>query len=250
MLMREKVTAIIPALNEEKNIEGAIGSLAFADEIIVIDSFSTDKTISICKKHDVTVIQREFDDFSSQKNYAIDQASFDWIFVLDADERIPYELSQEIAEILKDPNDFVAFNIFRTFYFKGHKVKYGGWQTDKVIRLFRKDKCKYDGKLVHERINYDGKTSLMKNRMEHYSYRSQEQYEGKLEFYASLQAKELLQQQKKVTLLHRIIKPVFRFLVLYFVRFGFLDGKKGFTLARIHAKGVLQRYLKLEELKI
>ncbi len=248
--MQQKITAIIPTLNEESNIEGAIGSLTFADEIIVIDSYSTDKTLLICEKHDVKIIQRVFDDFSSQKNYAIDQASFNWIFVLDADERIPPELSREILETVKATQDCVGFNIYRTFYFEGHQIKYGGWQTDKVVRLFRKDHCRYDGKLVHERIKSQGQTGILKNRMEHYSYQSEDQYKGKLEFYASLQAKELLQQQKKVTLLHRIIKPVFRFLVLYFVRFGFLDGKKGFTLARIHAKGVLQRYLKLEELKI
>jgi len=249
-LMQQKITAIIPTLNEESNIEGAIGSLAFADEIIVIDSFSIDKTISICKKHDVRVIQREFDDFSSQKNYAIDRASHNWVFILDADERISAELAQEIIDTVKNPSDFAAFNLYRTFYFKGKKIVYGGWQTDKVIRLFRKDKCRYDGKLVHERIRCDGKTGVMKHRMDHYSYRSHEQYEGKLEFYATLQAKELIQQHKKVTLLHRMIKPSFRFLVLYFVRFGFLDGNKGFTLARVHAKGVLQRYLNYEKLKV
>ena len=247
--MIEKITAIIPTLNEERNIEGALASLAFADEIIVIDSFSTDRTLSICEKHNVRVIQRVFDNFSSQKNHAIDQAAHNWIFILDADERIPPDLSKEIIEKTKDPEGCVAFNIYRTFYFKGHIIKYGGWQTDKVIRLFRRDTCKYDGKLVHERVSCDGSVGSMKNRMDHYSYQSREQYEGKLSFYAALQAKELIEKQGKYSWLHQVVKPAFRFFVLYIFRFGFLDGKRGYILAQVQSKGVLQRYLKFKELK-
>lgn len=250
MPMRQKITAIIPTLNEEKNIEEAIRCLTFADEIIVIDSYSSDHTISICQNHDVKIIQRKFDDFSSQKNYAISQALNNWVFVLDADERIPSELAQEIIETLKNPKDFVAFNVFRIFYFEGCKINYGGWQTDKVIRLFKKDACRYDGKLVHERISYKGNVGFLKHRIAHYSYQSEQQYAGKLAFYASLQAKELMQQQKRVTLMHQMIKPTFRFFVLYVVRFGFLDGNRGYKLSRMHAKGVLQRYINFKALKI
>lgn len=237
------ITAIIPTLNEEDFIEEAIRSVSFATEIIVIDSFSQDQTVSICKKEKVTLIQREFDDFSSQKNFAIDQAAHNWVFILDADERISESLAGEIVNTVKKPQDFVAFSVYRTFYFKNKKVKYGGWQTDKVTRLFRKDTCRYDGKLVHEKVLCNGKTRLLKNRMDHYSFRSQEQYEQKLNFYASLQAKEISQSEKKVYLIHQLIKPTFRFVVLYLVRFGFLDGKKGYVLARLHAQAVLRRYL-------
>ncbi|MCA0932222.1 glycosyltransferase family 2 protein [Lutimonas saemankumensis] len=249
MSIQQKITAIIPTLNEESNIQGAIRSLSFAHEILVVDSFSSDRTLSICKRENVKVIQRRFDDFSSQKNFAIEQASFDWIFILDADERITPELASEVVEIVRDPKGIDAFNIYRTFFFKEKKVSFGGWQSDKVIRLFRKDKCRYDGKLVHEEIKCEGKIGFLKNRMDHFSYTDQEQYEKKLEFYALLQAKELHQNKSRVTFMHRLVKPAFRFVVLYFVRFGFLDGKKGLVLARVHAKGVLQRYLKYKELK-
>ena len=249
MPVQQKITAIIPTLNEESNIEGAIDSLTFAKEIIVIDSYSTDNTLSICKEKGVKIIQRQFDDFSNQKNYAIDQASFDWIFILDADERIPPELSEEVIKIINNPEGFDAFNIYRTFYYKESKISFGGWQSDKVIRLFRKDKCRYDGKLVHERIKCNGRIGFLKNRIDHYSFKNREQYEKKLEMYAGLQATELLQNKKTVTLMHRLVKPPFRFIVLYFIRFGFLDGKKGFVLAKAHSKGVLQRYLKYRELK-
>jgi len=147
-----KITAIIPTLNEEFNIEDAIKSVSFADEIIVIDSFSDDRTIEIAKKYKVRIIQRTFDNFSSQKNYAINLAHNNWIYVLDADERINKELRDEILKSVQNPNNDVGFYIYRTFYFFDREIKYGGWQRDKVIRLFRKDKCKYDGKLVHELI--------------------------------------------------------------------------------------------------
>lgn len=237
------ITAIIPTLNEEDFIEEAIRSVSFATEIIVIDSFSQDQTVSICRKAKVKLIQREFDDFSSQKNFAIEQAAHNWIFILDADERISAPLALEVKKVADDPQGFVAFGIYRTFYFKNTKVRFGGWQTDKVIRLFRKDKCRYDGKLVHEGVLCSGKVGLLKNRMDHYSFRSQTQYEQKLQFYAALQAKEIKKSEKKVYLIHQLVKPTFRFIVLYLVRFGFLDGKKGYILAKLHAKAVLNRYL-------
>ncbi len=248
MLMQEKITAIIPTLNEEKNIEGAINSLSFADEIIIIDSFSADQTLAICEKFNVKLIQRRFDDFSSQKNYAIEQASHDWIFILDADERISQTLSDEIKELMIGPQSHVAFNIYRTFFYEGQKVKYGGWQTDKVIRLFRKDKCRYDGKLVHEEIICEGLIGSLVNKMDHYSFRNHNQYKSKLEFYAELQAQELLKSRKKVYPLRNLLKPGFRFMVLYIIRFGFLDGAKGFNLARMHAYAVEQRYVKYKSL--
>jgi len=242
------ITAIIPTLNEEDFIEEAIRSVSFATEIIVIDSFSQDLTVSICEREKVTLIQREFDDFSSQKNFAIDQATHNWVFILDADERISESLAEEIVNAVKNPQDLVAFGVYRTFYFKNKKVRFGGWQTDKVIRLFKKDTCSYDGKLVHEKVLCSGNTGFLKNRMDHYSFRNQEQYEQKLNFYASLQAKEIRQSEKKVYLIHQLVKPTFRFIVLYLVRFGFLDGKKGYVLAKLHAQAVLRRYLLVKQI--
>ena len=122
-----KISAIIPTLNEEIHIAEAIKSVSFADEIIVIDSFSEDKTIEIAEKLNVKIINRKFDDFSSQKNFAINQASHDWIYILDADERVTLEVEKEIIEAVKDPNDFVGFYVRRTFYFANQKINYCGW---------------------------------------------------------------------------------------------------------------------------
>jgi len=245
----EKITAIIPTFNEEINIEAAIQSVSFADQIIIIDSFSTDRTMEIARKQPVEILQRKFDDFSSQKNYAIDYAKYDWVFVLDADERVTNPLKEEILRILEKPTRYVGFHIYRNFYFLDKKVNYGGWQSDKVIRLFRKKYCRYNGALVHERIKYKGEIGYLKNEIDHFSYRGFNHYVSKLNQYAELQAKSLLQNNKKVTIAHLIVKPIFRFFVHYIVRWGFMDGYKGYILATIHGNSVRKRYIKYWLLK-
>jgi len=243
------ISAIIPTLNEESFIEEAISSVSFADEIIVIDSFSTDRTIELAGKHQVRIIQRKFDNFSSQKNYAIDRAKHEWIYILDADERVSPSLKKEILTSVKHPMNYVGFYIYRNFYYKETHIRFGGWQTDKVIHLFKKDACTYDGQLVHEKIIYNGEIGFLKHKIDHFSFRDIDQYSRKLDFYADLQAREILTAKKKIPWMHRSIKPGFRFLVLYIIRFGFLDGKKGFRLAKIHAEAVKKRYEKLDLIK-
>ncbi len=240
-----KITAIIPTLNEEMNIAEAIDSVGFADEIIVIDSYSDDKTVEIAKGLDVKVVQRGFDNFSAQKNYAINLAKHNWIYILDADERVSIALKNEIEDVITDPKDFVGFYIYRAFYFFNRKIKYGGWQNDKVIRLFRKDKCKYDGKLVHELIEYDGKIGTLNNKIDHYSYQNYDYYSSKLDQYTSLQAEELFKKRRRVTFFHVLVKPLYRFFSHYILRLGLLDGFPGFVLATHHAYGVFTRYVKL-----
>lgn len=239
-----QITAIIPTLNEEIHIADAIKSVSFADEIIVIDSFSIDKTLEIAATFDVKIIKRKFDDFSSQKNYAIQQATHSWIYILDADERVTPQVEKEILAAVQNPQDFVGFYVKRNFYFAGKKIKYSGWQRDKVIRLFLKAHCKYEG-MVHEFIKTDGKIGFFKNKIEHYSYRSFDHYINKINHYSWLQAKELNRKQKKATLYHILIKPPARFFIHYIVRLGFLDGFRGFMIAKAQAFAVLSRYLKL-----
>jgi len=244
-----KITAIIPTLNEEVNIEQAIKSVDFADEIMVIDSYSTDATVTLAKKHNVNVIQRVFDDYSTQKNYAIEKAKYDWIYVLDADERVTPRLKKEILEIVKNPNGFVGFHVYRTFYFAGKKLKYSGYQHDKVIRLFRKDKCKYNGKKVHERIKADGEVGFLKNKLEHYTYRNYNHFIEKLNRYAGIKAQILYDNNRQVNAFHLLIKPPVRFIIHYFIKRGFLDGFTGFIVSVVMAYGVLTRYIKLWLLK-
>ena len=242
-----KITAIIPTLNEEIHIADAIKSVGFADEIIVIDSFSTDKTLEIAEQFNVKIIKRKFDDFSSQKNFAIQKAKHNWIYILDADERVTPQVKKEIIEAVNNPKDYVGFYVRRTFYFCGKKVNYSGFQRDKVIRLFLKEHCKYFG-VVQETIKTDGKIGFFKNKIDHFSYRNYDHYISKLDHYSEIKAKELFEKGLKVTAFQTVIKPAARFLIHFIIRFGFLDGSTGFLVAKTQAYGVFSRYKKLKEL--
>lgn len=240
-----KITAIIPTYNEEIHIAAAIKSVDFADEIIVIDSYSTDRTVEIAKTYEVKIIQRVFDDFSTQKNFAIEKATHKWIYILDADERVTPSVKKEILQAVENPRDCVGFYVKRTFYFSGRKVKYSGFQRDKVIRLFLKEFCKYNGNPVHERIIANGKLGYFKFKIDHFSYRNYDHYISKMNHYAALRAKQLYTEGKKPTIYHFILKPVVRFFIHYIIRLGFLDGFTGFLIANTQAYGVLTRYIKL-----
>ena len=247
-MVKEKITAIIPTYNEEIHIEDAINSVSFADEIVVIDSFSTDRTVDLAKKYAVKVIQRVFDDFSSQKNYAIERAKHNWIYILDADERVSEELRLEISDTMKKTDQKVGFIIYRTFYYFDKKINFGGWQRDKVLRLFRKDKCRYNGDLVHERVKYDGEIGVLKHKIDHFSYQGFDHYTHKLEHYATLKAKALYKKNKSVNIFHLYIKPPVRFFIDYIIKFGILDGEPGFILAKHQFHGVKARYTNLRRL--
>ncbi len=243
-----KITAIIPTFNEEIHIEKAINSVSFADEIIIIDSYSIDKTIELTKNKNLKnlkIVQRKFDDFSSQKNYAIDLAENKWIYILDADERVTSQVREEILKAVENPKDFVGFYVRRTFFFMGKKINYGGCQRDKVVRLFLKKFCKYDGSPVHETIVTNGKLGFFKHKINHFSYKGYDHYISKMNHYATLRGRQLHSEGKKVNLFHIVIKPLARFVIHYFIRLGFLDGFAGFIFAKTQAYGVLTRYVKL-----
>jgi len=222
--------------------------LEWADEIVVIDSFSTDKTVEIATKMKAKVLQRKFDNFSSQKNYAIDQAKYDWIFVLDADERLTEDLKLEILDKLYSPGNDKSFWIPRNNYFQNKKVRFSGWQNDKVMRLFNRKYAKYNGKLVHEEVVCKAETGSLKSYIEHYTYESYSDYLQKIKSYSRLKAMELYKKNIRPNFFYRYIKPAYRFAYHYLITFGFLDGKTGFTIAKINAIGMRERYRKLKEL--
>jgi glycosyltransferase involved in cell wall biosynthesis len=240
-----KLSAIIPTFNEEINIEAAIQSVSFADEIIVIDSFSTDNTISLAEKHGVRILQREFDNFSNQKNYAISKATHKWVVLLDADERIGQTLREEMISVLAEEPQASAYYVYRRNYLLGREIKYSGWQNDKVIRLIERDKCKYNDKLVHEGIVTEGKIAFLKTKLEHYTYKDFDSFIRKKNKVAQLQAEMLASKNKKVNPFRLLIKPLYRFIYHYILRRGFLDGFAGFFIASFYAYTLFTRYIKL-----
>lgn len=240
-----KISALAITLNEAASIDDFIKSLWFADEIIIVDSFSTDETVAIASKHEkVTVHQRVFDNFSAQKNLAISKANNDWVVFFDPDEEITQPLAEEILKTVENPKA-IAYSVKRDFYFMGKRIKYSGLQNDHVVRLFNKNHCKYNSNLVHERLEAEGQTSFLKTTLPHHTYKSFDDYLSKMNRYSALQAQMLFEKGKKATWFHFFVRPGYRFWNQFLFRGGFLDGKEGFILAYVSAFSVFKRYVNL-----
>ena len=240
-----KLSVIIPTFNEDENIEAAITTVSFADEIIVIDSFSSDNTIPIAKKMGARILLRAFDNFSSQKNYAIEKAKHKWIILLDADERVGEELKKEILKIVSQDPRNKAYWVYRRNYLLGREIKYSGWQNDKVIRLIDRDSCRYNGQLVHEEIILPKKVGFLKNKLNHYTYKDFDSFIRKKNKVAQLQAQMLANKNKKFSIFVVLGKSFYRFWNHYLFRRGFLDGFQGFFIASFYAYTIFTRYIKL-----
>ncbi|HWR94484.1 MAG TPA: glycosyltransferase [Flavobacterium sp.] len=244
------LSILIITYNEENHIKELLNELDFADEIIVVDSFSTDKTVEIVNTFEkAKVIQHQFLDYSSQRNFAIDCARNPWILFLDADERLTTELKEEIIETIQEKNPASAYLFYRTFMYENKKLRFSGWQTDKIFRLFQKDKARYTKeRLVHEKLTVNGNIEKLKNKLIHYSYTDYESYKEKMVSYGKFKAKEEFLKGVKPNFFHFYIHPTYKFLYQYLVRLGILDGKKGITICYLNAYSVCVRYHELEKL--
>jgi glycosyltransferase involved in cell wall biosynthesis len=246
-----KLSAIIPTYNEAHNIAAAIDSVAFADEIIVVDSFSTDKTVAIAQEKGVRILQRTYQNSASQKNWTIPQASHEWIVLLDADERIDKELQNEIKAVVADTRKTeVAYWIKRRNFFMGKEVHYSGWQGDKVIRLFMRDKCRYEEKSVHAEVLADGPVGTLKNKLIHNTYKDIFHYLEKWDRYTTWSATDRAKRGENPTLYHFLIKPAFRFFQDYIFYRGILDGMVGFLICALSGMSVFMRSLKVKQMRM
>ncbi|RKE92362.1 glycosyltransferase family 2 protein [Ichthyenterobacterium magnum] len=239
------ISALAITYNEEENIESFIKSLSFADEIIIVDSGSTDKTLELARQYEVKIVNRSFDNFSAQKNFALQQAKHDWIVFFDLDEVISKELAEEIKQKTLFASNTKAYKVKRNFHFMGKRIKYSGFQNDSVVRLFKKEACSYNTNLVHETLDVNGTTETLKCRSDHFTYKSFDLYNQKLTQYSKLQAKMLYQKNLRPSLYHFLVRPWFRFFHQYVIKLGILDGKEGFILAYLSAFSVFKRYLYL-----
>jgi len=247
----QKISALLITYNEEDNINEVLTNLSFADEIIVVDSYSTDNTINLIKKHkNVQLICREFVNYTDQKKYTLEQANYDWVLFIDADERITPSLKAEILEVINRPHKIVAYYFQRTFMFKTEKLRFSGWQSDKNYRLFRKSKVHFNqDRIVHETLVVDGLSGTLSNKLLHYSYKGYEDYKRKMLKYGKMKAREEVKKGKKARWYHFIFRPLYKFLNHYIIRLGILDGKKGLTICYLNALGVWARYQELKLLQ-
>ncbi|PNQ73321.1 glycosyl transferase [Hanstruepera neustonica] len=246
-----KLSAVVITYNEAPNIDALIENLAFADEIVVIDSFSSDDTLQKLQnfKH-IKTYQNTFKNFPNQKNFALSKATYDWVLFLDADERLTNELRDEILkEISKPNNPIVAYYGLFQYFFGKKPIKFSGFQSAKSFRLFKKSVCKYDeSRPVHEHLIVKGKTEVLSNKILHYSFRSYDHYKEKMTQYAILKANKLHKQGKTANPLIKYIKIYYRFFNHYIMRLGILDGKVGYQISKLNAYEVKKRYDELKRL--
>ena len=236
----DAITVIIPTYNEEAYIAQAIQSVDFASQVIVVDSNSTDNTVQIARQMGCQVYLRAFDNFSNQKNHALQYATGDWILFVDADERIPYALQQEILEAINS-NKHAGYKLNFPHYYMNRFLYH---HSDNVTRLVKRDNCKFEG-LVHEKLIIDGTIGQLKNPVLHFTYKGLLHYISKKDSYAWFQAEQMLKKGKKATYFHLAFKPFYRFFSSYILRRGFMDGIPGLTVATVNAYGVFSRYVKL-----
>lgn len=248
---KDKISALVITYNEIGYIEKCIESVSFADEILVVDSFSTDGTYEYLLNHPkVKVIQNPFENFTAQKSFALKNAKNDWVLFLDADEIVSPKLKEEIQTIVDQGTNIVAFWFYRQFMFQNEKLRFSGWQTDKNYRLFRKSKAKFsDCKIVHETLEVDGNSGIFKEKLVHYCYKNYQDYKEKMLKYGRLKAIESFYTEKPFNYFLMFLKPSWKFFNHYILRLGILDGKKGFIICYLNALGVFERFKELKRLE-
>lgn len=241
-----KISVIIIVKNEENNIENCLHSVKWADEIILIDSGSTDKTIEIAKQFTDKIYFNKWQGFAKQKEYALSLTSNEWVLSLDADERVSDELKNEIENLKTEDCD--GYYILRDNYFLDEKITSCGWADDYQLRLFNKNKTKVSNRLVHEGFEVDGKTAKLKNTILHFTHTSLEKSIDKINHYTTLEAIEIKDKRKvgSVRILLRGFSAFFRF---YISKGGYKDGFAGFCISMLNAFTSIQTNMKVWELK-
>jgi glycosyltransferase involved in cell wall biosynthesis len=248
---RQPLTAIIHTLNEIENIEDVIRSIEFADEIYLVDSFSTDGTVELVRQKfpQVRVEQREYLGAASQKNWAIDRAAHDWIFVIDADERVTPPLRDEMLRMLEGPLDHWAYSVGRRNFMLGKEVKYSGLQRDRVTRLFHRGHARYPNKRVHADLIVDGPTFDLRHKMLHFYIRTFDHMIAKMTRYANWGAAQMYIDGKSTGMWGIFSHAFAKFVRDYIVNLGFLDGARGIISVGMHVYYTFWKYAKLWELR-
>lgn len=245
-----KLSASIITFNEEKNIGRCLDSLRMiADEIVVVDSFSTDRTRAICEQHGARFIQHAFEGHIQQKNYAIDQATGDWVLSLDADEALSEELITVILKIKSNPQH-KGYSMNRLTNYCGHWVRHCGWYPDTKVRLVKKGSARWTGVNPHDRLDmlHGEKHEHLHGDILHYSYYTVDDHLKQIEYFGKIASEELYKQGKRAGWLLITGKVVAQFIKSYFIKLGFLDGATGFTISRLSAYATYRKYYKLMEL--
>ena len=246
--MSPRLTAIVTSLNEEVNIRECLESLAFADEVMLVDSFSTDGTVAIAKTiPGVKIIQREYFGSAAQKNWAMDQVTTPWLLIVDADERVTEPLAREIRTLLEKGPEASHYFIRRRNYVLERLIRHSGWSTDRVVRLVQRGAARYPKRRVHADMTTDGLTPTLVEPMLHFTYRSLGQALEKLHRYATWAAADAFRAGKRAGPIGLVFRPLWRFFRMYVIQAGFLDGRDGLVLCGLQAYGVFLKWARVWE---
>ena len=244
-----KISAVVIVYNDAPYIRACLESLSWADELIVVDSHSTDGTTAICHEFTDNVFHHEFSGFGRLRNEAIAHASHDWIFSLDSDERARREIVREMGAILGGTHDADAYFVPRRNYFLGRWVKHCGWYPDyRQPQFFKKSAMRYREDLVHETYELDGKIGYLREHVDQYPFRDIDHYLSKMDRYSTLMAEQMVMQGRYFRSHQLLTHPLFTFFKMYILRQGFLDGKPGLILSWLYAYYTFVKYAKFWEL--
>lgn len=243
-----KISVAIITLNEEEKLPDCLKSLDFADEIVLVDSGSRDNTKTIAESFGAKVHYRTFDNFANQKNAAIELCEGEWIFLIDADERVTQKLAEEIKNAAASENEFVAYQITRLNHIFGGKIRHGASGSDQPVRLIKNGHARYQG-LVHEQIKAEGPVGQIDAELEHITYQTLDEYYRKFNLFSTLDAQEMLRKKpKKPGIAIMLIRPWAEFFIYYIMKLGFLDGWRGFLYQVISSYYVFIKYAKAREI--
>ncbi len=246
----EQISATLITRNEEENVEDALRSLDWANEIVVVDCGSTDRTLEICRRYTQCVFHRDWTGFVDQKNFAVEKARHRWIFSLDADERLSPELREEIGRLRASGFSAPGYRIPRVAFFMGRWIRHGDWYPDPQLRLFDREHGRWQGGHLHESVSIDAEPARLKGEILHYSYRSLSDYLKRLEIYSRLAAFDYRQRNRVSGGLKMAVHPIATFVKAYFIKRGFLDGAPGLIVAAMGAVSVFFKYAALYELQL
>jgi glycosyltransferase involved in cell wall biosynthesis len=244
------ISAVLVTRNEAVNIDEALRSLLWADEIVVVDCGSDDDTVDICRRYTHRIFHRDWTGYADQKNFALEKASHDWIFSLDADERPSPDLINEILLLRTSGFQHAGYRIPRVAFFMGRWLRHGDWYPDHQLRLFDRTRGRWQGGRVHESFKLlNGSPGLLKGELQHFSYRSLSDYLKRLESYTSLAAADYHDRGKTANVTALAFNPAVTFIKAYFLKRGCLDGVPGFMAAVMGSVSVYFKYAKLYELR-
>jgi len=246
--MRDKISACITCMNEEQNIRRCLESVKWCDEIVVVDSFSTDRTVEICKEYTTRVYEHEWLGYIGQKNLIRGMATHPWVLFLDADEEVSPGLRDEIlAELGRQPNPYAGYRFPRKVFYLYKWICHGEWYPDIKLRFFRKDKGHSEGREPHDLVVVDGAVKMLRNPLYHYTYSDIREHLATIGRFSVITAEEKFKEGIRFRYADWLVRPPWRFFKAYIFKLGFLDGRRGFFIAALSAFAVLIKYALLWE---